>query len=138
MNAGMFGGSKVLGALKKALSKGRGATAADIATAVDEAAVGNEAQAGNPLDNGKPEGYAGAETMPKYPGNNPAQVPAEGYEWRGNGVPGSKQGNWYNPSTKEWLRPDLNHPGPIAPHWDYGAPDGKTYRIFPDGTFEVK
>jgi hypothetical protein len=65
-------------------------------------------------------------------------VPAEGYEWRGKGIPGSKQGNWYNPDTKEWLRPDLNHPEPIPPHWDYGAPDGKTYRIFPDGTFEIK
>ncbi|SMC80615.1 polymorphic toxin type 37 domain-containing protein [Papillibacter cinnamivorans] len=76
--------------------------------------------------------------VPKYPGNDPVKVPAEGYEWRGNGVPGSKYGNWYNPNTKEWLRPDLNHPEPIAPHWDYGASNGKTYRIFPDGTFEVK
>jgi hypothetical protein len=76
--------------------------------------------------------------LPKYPGSDPAKVPAEGYEWRGKGVPGSKHGNWYNPGTKEWLRPDLNHPGPILPHWDYGASDGKIYRIFPDGTFEMK
>jgi hypothetical protein len=48
------------------------------------------------------------------------------------------QGNWYYPNTKEWLRPDLNHPEPIPPRWDYGTPDGKTYRKFPDGSFEIK
>jgi hypothetical protein len=74
----------------------------------------------------------------KYPGNDPYKVPAKGYEWRGRGAQGSNQGNWYNPETNEWLRPDLNHPEPISPHWDYGAPDGKTYRIYPNGTYELK
>ena len=95
-------------------------------------------EAGDALIKNADDIVEGAGDVPKYPGNDPVKVPAEGYEWRGNGVPGSKQGNWYNPNTKEWLRPDLNHPEPIPPHWDYGAPDGKTYRIYPDGTFESK
>ncbi len=33
----------------------------------------------------------------------------------------------------ESYRPDLSHPGPIEPHWDYKAPDGTWYRIFSDG-----
>jgi hypothetical protein len=32
----------------------------------------------------------------------------------------------------------LNHPPPIGPHWDYRAPDGTWYRIFPDGRIEPK
>ena len=107
MNAGVFGGSKVLGALKNALSKGRGATAADIATAVDEAAVGNEAQAGNPLDNGKPEGYAGeGENFTTGSFNDlppAAQNSYNGYEgngWKGNysgQTPGTNAGRaWDN------------------------------------------
>lgn len=70
----------------------------------------------------------------KFPGKNPAKAP-QGFEWRGK--PGSKSGsnggNWYNPKTGESLHPDLNHPGPIGPHWDYRNPSGNWFRIFPDG-----
>ena len=44
----------------------------------------------------------------------------------------------YNPETGESLRPDLNHSDPIGPHWDYRDPDGKWWRIFPDGGMEAK
>ena len=37
----------------------------------------------------------------------------------GNGAPGSSKGNRYNPDTGEILHPDLNHPRPIGPHWDF-------------------
>jgi hypothetical protein len=69
---------------------------------------------------------------------DPAQSPGEGWEWRGNGPPGSSQGSWYNPSTGASLHPYLGHPDPIGPHYDYKAPDGKTYRIGPDGTATPK
>jgi RHS repeat-associated protein len=71
----------------------------------------------------------------KFPGTNPAKAP-KGFEWRGKpgSTPGSKEGNWYNPKTGESLRPDLNHPGPIGPHWDYRDPSGNWFRIFPDGS----
>jgi hypothetical protein len=36
------------------------------------------------------------------------------------------------------LHPDLNHPDPIGPHWDYTAPDGTPSRIMPDGTVVPK
>ena len=62
---------------------------------------------------------------PKYPGNNPSKPPGPGYEWRGSGDPSSGKGNWYNPRTGQTLHPDLNHPNPIGPHWDYKSPDGR-------------
>jgi RHS repeat-associated protein len=60
-------------------------------------------------------------------GNDPTKCPSDGFEWRGKGEPGSKRGSWYNPQTGEQLYPDLDHPTPIKPHWDYYGPD------FPDG-----
>lgn len=72
---------------------------------------------------------------PKYPDDDPTKAP-EGTEWRGK--PGSKPGdkveNYHNQNTGESYRPDLNHDLPIGPHWDYKDPNGKWYRIFPDGT----
>lgn len=72
--------------------------------------------------------------------NNPAESPGEGWEWRGNpeAPVGSNQGAWVNPETGETLHPDLGHGEPIGPHFDYRAPDGSEYRIFPDGRIEPK
>jgi RHS repeat-associated protein len=85
---------------------------------------------------------AGA-VAPKGPslGNDPTKAPP-GTEWRGKpgSAPGSGQGNYYNPATGESYRPDLSHPDPIGPHWDYqrrGEP-GPGYRIYPDGRIEPK
>ncbi len=52
--------------------------------------------------------------------------------WKGSGTPGSSQGSWYNPNTKEYIHPDLQHPDPIGPHFDYRDPQGKTWRVYPD------
>ncbi|WP_082685935.1 polymorphic toxin type 37 domain-containing protein [Ferroacidibacillus organovorans] len=75
------------------------------------------------------------EALPKvrYPGNDPAKSPGQGWEWRGKGNPSSGKGSWYNPKTGASLHPDLGHPDPIGPHWDYTAPDGQQYRVYPDG-----
>ncbi len=83
--------------------------------------------------------YISAGTV-KYPGNNPAKSPGKDWEWRGNGDPSSGQGSWYNPKTGESLHPDLNHPAPIGPHWDYSPGSGKgfTHRIMPDGSVVPK
>ena len=70
----------------------------------------------------------------KWPGDDPKKAP-DGFEWRGNGAPGSSQGNWYNPSTGEILHPDLNHPQPIGPHWDFRDILRKWWRIFKNGKF---
>ncbi len=71
---------------------------------------------------------------PEFPGTDPTKPP-QGFEWRGQpgSTPGSKNGNYYNPSTGESLRPDLLHPAPIGPHWDYKDALGRWFRIFPNG-----
>ncbi len=91
----------------------------------------------------KPRGYnlKGLPVKPqlKYPGSDPTKAP-KGYEWRGKpgSSPGSKNGNYYNPRTGESLRPDLNHPDPIGPHWDYRNSSGDWFRMFPDGSITPK
>ncbi|MBL8723721.1 MAG: hypothetical protein JNK49_06715, partial [Planctomycetes bacterium] len=74
-----------------------------------------------------------------YPGADPAKAP-KGFEWRGRpgSKPGTKGGNYYNPRTGESLRPDLDHPEPIGPHWDYRDSSGNWFRIFPDGRMVQK
>ncbi len=76
---------------------------------------------------------------PTFPGRDGSKAPP-GFEWKGKSgsTPGSKDGNWHNPKTGETLRPDLDHPKPIGPHWDYRGADGKWWRIFPDGRMEAK
>ncbi len=76
--------------------------------------------------------------IPDYPGNDGSIAPGEDWEWRGNGEPGSNEGSWYNPKTGESLHPDLDHPDPYGPHWDYKAPNGNSYRLFPDGSYGAK
>ncbi|MGC2786957.1 MAG: RHS repeat-associated core domain-containing protein [Roseiarcus sp.] len=72
--------------------------------------------------------------------SNPTEPPGPGFEWRGapGSTPGSPNGNWYNPNTGESLRPDLSHPEPIGPHYDYRAPSGDWYRWFPNGSIVPK
>ena len=83
-------------------------------------------------------GGEGKETDPEppdvtYPGNDPKKAP-KGTEWRGKGEPGSKEGNYYNPQTGESWHPDLDHPEPIGPHWDYNSKGNtsKGWRVYPD------
>ena len=63
-----------------------------------------------------------------YPGDDPTKAP-EGTQWKGSGEQGSSRGNYYNPETGESWHPDLNHPEPIGPHWDYRDPDGIWWRV---------
>ncbi|MEP6650819.1 MAG: polymorphic toxin type 37 domain-containing protein [Lapillicoccus sp.] len=77
----------------------------------------------------------GSETGPSAQPNfqDPSVAPGPGWEWRGQGAPGSDRGAWYNPTTRETLHPDLEHGQPIGPHYDWRSPDGYFYRIFRDG-----
>ena len=54
-----------------------------------------------------------------WPGDDPKVSPGDGFVWRGQGEIGSKFGEWYNPETGDQLHPDLNHPLPKGPHWDW-------------------
>jgi RHS repeat-associated protein len=72
------------------------------------------------------------EDFPKIPAD-PTQCPGKGWEWRGaSGTkPGDPRGGWYNPK-KDWtLHPDMDHPEPIGPHWDWIDENGNKYRITP-------
>ena len=71
-------------------------------------------------------------------GEDPARRPGEEFEWRGKGEPGSRKGSWFNPETGESLHPDLDHPPPKKPHWDYESADGEKARLNVDGTWEWK
>lgn len=74
-------------------------------------------------------------------GTDPAERPDSDFEWKGNGEPGSGRGSWVKGQgeTREILYPDLNHPPPIGPHWDYESHDfPEGVRIFPDGTWSPK
>ncbi len=74
-------------------------------------------------------------------GNDPTRCPGKGFEWKGNGEPGSRQGKWVKgpKGSQEGLYPDLDHPKPIGPHWDYEGPDfPKGARLYPDGTWSPK
>lgn len=67
-----------------------------------------------------------------YP-RSPTRPPGLGWQWRGG-----PEGSWYNPRTRESLRPDLRHRPPIGPHWDCKAPDGYWYRWFGPGNLVPK
>jgi RHS repeat-associated protein len=62
---------------------------------------------------------------PPYPGDDPTVPPGEGWEKRGR--------NWYNPETGESLHPDLDHGPPHGPHYDWKDPEGRWWRLYPDG-----
>ena len=115
-----------------AFAGGMGATGAGIAIST----VGQLALAGTIVSVGVLS--AAASTIMFYdgswPGDDPTKAP-DGFEWRGKGAPGSSRGNWYNPNTGEILHPDLNHPQPIKPHWDFRDILKQWWRIFKNGKF---
>ncbi len=74
-------------------------------------------------------------------GSDPSKCPDKGFKWKGKGTPQSGKGNWVRGEKphQEKLNPDLDHPDPIGPHWDYEGPDFTSgVRIKPDGTWEIK
>ena len=111
-----------------AVSWGTPVSTCGCCTAADAGAAGETEVAGS----GLPE--LGA--RPNFA--NPAEAPGGSWEWRGTGEAGSGKGSWYNPNTGESLHPDLGHPEPIGPHYDWKAPDGNTYGVYPDGTVTPK
>jgi hypothetical protein len=72
--------------------------------------------------------------------NDPSQAPGEDWEWRGKQPPGGDKGAWFDPDSGESWHPDLGHPDPIGPHWDYNrrGESGSGWRWGPEGTFTPK
>jgi hypothetical protein len=78
--------------------------------------------------------------LPEFP-KDPRLPPSPDYIWKGGpgSQPGDPGGNWFNPNTQESLRPDINHPPPELPHYDYRTPGkGPWYRWYPDGRVILK
>lgn len=75
-------------------------------------------------------------------GNDPSKSPGKGFEWKGKGSPESGKGSWvknWKQPNEEKLHPDINHPPPKAPHWDYEGPDyPKGVELYIDGTWKPK
>ena len=91
---------------------------------------GGEFAGGGALRGGEePVLSAGGGSIVPTPPADPTQSPGEGWEWRGQQPVGGDKGAWYNPNTGESLHPDLDHPPPIGPHWDYTNPKGNTQRL---------
>ncbi|KAG9591451.1 hypothetical protein KCV01_g11476, partial [Aureobasidium melanogenum] len=65
-----------------------------------------------------------------------SQCPGDGWEWRGPDAPGGPRGGWYNPEQKWTLHPDLEHPEPIGPHWDWVDENKSQYRLTPQQPFD--
>ena len=61
---------------------------------------------------------------PRYPGNNPNRIP-DGFIDRVN-----PKANYYNPKTAQSLHPDLQHPAPINPNWDWKDSNGVWWRLY--------
>ncbi len=61
---------------------------------------------------------------PPYPGRNPNKIP-DGFNNRVN-----EHANYYNPKTDQSLHPDLSHPEPYGPHWDWKDSNGQWWRLY--------
>ena len=70
-------------------------------------------------------------------GDDPSKPPGEGFEWRGKGSPESGKGNWVDTEKGHNLHPDLEHPSPKQPHWDFKGSEGEA-RLNLDGSWEWK
>lgn len=81
---------------------------------------------------GPPPPYDGGEL-----GEDSANPKAEGFEWRGEGIPGSREGGWFNPENKHRLRSDFDNPA-HDPHWDFRDEQRRDYRLYSDGSWEIK
>jgi len=78
-----------------------------------------------------------AEPQPNF--EDPSQPPGPDREWRPKGdTPGTGKGSWWNPNTKEQLRPALKDKA-HGSHYDRKRRDEeKGHRVYPDGREEKK
>lgn len=133
---GLYDLAYKLNKLNKSILEAEAKTTAYIAIIIYEATSSKKKD--EEKDDTADKGKNDAKT-PDYPGDDPTKPPGDGWEWRGPDEPGGDKGAWYNPKTGQSLKPDLNHPEPMPPHWDYVPyKNGPQYRYFPDGTLELK
>ncbi|MBA3957779.1 MAG: hypothetical protein H0X51_05220 [Parachlamydiaceae bacterium] len=147
--AGTFGAAGVTIALPSvttltcvALGSAAGLIAYKIAAPSDRQAISNYGlmymEAVDKRTKDKKKGKT--EKSPYTVGDNPETPPEpnNGLKWKGREEPKTGLGAWVDSKTGESFHPDLNHPEPIGPHWDYEASDGREARIYLNGTLEWK
>ncbi|WP_373890141.1 RHS repeat-associated core domain-containing protein [Massilia sp. DJPM01] len=99
----------------------------------------------NSGDSDKPstEGEKVCPARPDFDWKDPSVPPRnpDGTEWpwRGPDAPGGPRGGYVNPSNPDQsAHPDLDHPDPVGPHWDFTDRKTGGWRIYPDGSVRPK
>ncbi|HZZ91122.1 MAG TPA: RHS repeat-associated core domain-containing protein [Usitatibacter sp.] len=97
----------------------------------------NSDTGGTQKEPGKNSGEGPGERQPDSAPNprefeDPKNIPS-GWEWRGKGQPGSREGAYHNPDTGESMHDDRTHPAGKPPHWTYTDPKGTRWDNFGDG-----
>ena len=102
-----------------------------------EAPPESEVEGQKPADGKKKPRYCGEKL-----GDDPTKCPAEEFEWKGKGRAETGRGSWVKNDglpIEESLHPDLIHPPPKDPHWDYVGPEyPKGAELYLDGTWKPK
>jgi len=75
------------------------------------------------------------DNFPKLPKDGKT-CPGEGWKWKGPDDPGGPRGAWYNPKERWSLHPDLEHPEPVGPHWDWVDENKNQYRLTPQAPID--
>ncbi|MEN6082868.1 RHS repeat-associated core domain-containing protein [Chromobacterium piscinae] len=80
---------------------------------------------------------------PKVNWDDPSKPPVgddgKPWPWRGPDAPGGARGGYVNPNNPgQSVHPDLDHPEPIGPHWDFTDRGNGQWRIFPNGNVTPK
>jgi RHS repeat-associated protein len=81
--------------------------------------------------------------LPEFDWSDPSVPPVgpdgKPWPWRGPDAPGGPHGGYVNPGNPDQsAHPDLNHPAPVGPHWDFTDRKTGGWRIYPDGTVRPK
>ena len=96
-------------------------------------------------DDAKPEPDKGEScpARPEFDWNDPTVPPVgsdgKPWPWRGPDAPGGSRGGYVNPNNPDQsAHPDLNHPDPVGPHWDFTDRKSGGWRVYPDGSVRPK
>jgi RHS repeat-associated protein len=93
--------------------------------------------AGEEPGNDEGEGELNKKEAEREKCGNPATPPGSKFEWKGKPPEGNEEGSWFDPETREYLRPHLGESS-HGPHYDYRGEDGTRWRIYPEGRIEPK
>ncbi|UGQ48740.1 NBR1-Ig-like domain-containing protein [Massilia endophytica] len=107
--------------------------------------LASEADSKNGTNQSDPAAPPQPGEIPTLDWNDPTKPPigpnGEEWVWRGKPPQGGDKGGYVNPSNPDQsVHPDLTHPAPVGPHWDYTdrKKDNPGWRVYPDGKIDKK